>query len=260
MNQQHLSVSALPAFSDNYIWLLNTGAGACALVDPGDADVVIDHLDREGLELDSILVTHHHPDHIGGIASLLKHWPATVWGPADDRISLRHRTVGQGDRVELDRLDLAFEVLSVPGHTRSHIAYFGHGKLFSGDTLFSAGCGRLFEGTPDQMQASLDKLAALPGSTEVYCAHEYTQANVAFALAVEPESEPLCEFAQWVDRRRASGEATIPSTLERERAINPFLRSREPRVVARAREIEAQAQPGATTLGVIRRWKDRFTG
>jgi hydroxyacylglutathione hydrolase len=255
-----LSVSAIRAFNDNYIWLLTRDSRSCAVVDPGDAGPVIEALEQRGLELDTILVTHHHPDHVGGIPELLQRWPANVIGPDDDRIRRRSLTVSENDRVELDRMNLTFEVLEVPGHTRSHIAYVGHGCLFPGDTLFSAGCGRLFEGTPAQMQNSLDKLARLPDETRVFCAHEYTRSNCMFALAVEPENLALQAFARWVDDQRSRDQPTVPSTMGHEREVNPFLRTREPSIVGRARTIDPAAEPGASTLAVIRQWKDRFSG
>jgi hydroxyacylglutathione hydrolase len=261
MQPSSLTVTAIPAFSDNYIWLLRTGGLVCAVVDPGDGREVIDRLEKDGFELDTILITHHHPDHIGGVPTLLRRWPeARVIGPEDQRISPPHRVVREGDVVSLKALGLDFEVVEVPGHTSTHIAYHGHGVLFPGDTLFSVGCGRLFEGTPEQMQVSLDKLAELPGDTEVYCAHEYTRANCRFALAVEPENGDLREFCSWVDGQRRQGHPTLPSTIELERACNPFMRTREAAVIASARKIDAEATAGASTMAVIRAWKDRFQG
>jgi hydroxyacylglutathione hydrolase len=253
-----LKVSPIPAFNDNYIWLLETTGQSCAVVDPGEPEPVIEALDQRGLQLDAILVTHHHADHIGGIPTLLKRWPAQVIGPDDPRVGRCDRVVEEGGVAELSTLGLRFKVIEVPGHTRSHIAYFGHGALFCGDTLFSVGCGRLFEGTPEQMQSSLDKLAHLPPDTKVYCAHEYTQSNCTFALAVEPENHELRKLAKWVDARRKEGAMTLPTTLGRECAVNPFLRTREPSVMAAARRLEQDVRAGASTLAVIRAWKDRF--
>jgi len=176
-NMPEVTVTAIPAFSDNYIWLVTTGGETCAVVDPGDAEPVLRALNREALQLSSILLTHHHPDHTGGVAELVKVSGAAVYGPHDPRIPGQTRSFSEGERVELEDLGLSFGVLEVPGHTSTHIAFFGHGCLFCGDTLFSVGCGRLFEGTAGQMQESLDKLAALPPDTRVYCAHEYTLSN-----------------------------------------------------------------------------------
>ena len=258
MQKRPLTVTPIRAFHDNYIWLLSTGGNRCAVVDPGDGEVVASHLKTHRLELDTILITHHHPDHIGGVAHLVSLWQPEVIGPEDQRISNRNTTVRESDTVHLNRLGLRFDVIDVPGHTRTHIAFFGHGCLFPGDTLFSAGCGRLFEGTAEQMQSSLDKLAALPAATRIYCAHEYTQSNCEFALAVEPENAALIEYSAWVNERRAADQPTLPSTIEKERACNPFLRTREALVVDCARELDPTVQAGATTMGVIRAWKDRF--
>src|SRR5271167_2384413 len=186
----HLNVRPVRAFSDNYIWLIESPRAPAQVVavDPGDAAPVIAELQRSGSSLAAILLTHHHPDHIGGVPALLRHGAVPVIGPDDARIAQRTRTVRDGERCDLPDLGLSFEILQVPGHTLSHIAFWGHGALFCGDTLFSAGCGRLFEGTPTQMNASLNKLRALPSATAVYCGHEYTAANLKFALAVEPEN------------------------------------------------------------------------
>ena len=253
-----VSVTAIPAFRDNYIWLLSTGGAECAVVDPGDAEPVLSALRQKELELSCILLTHHHADHIGGVQRLVSECGAFVAGPHDPRIPAQDRRLGEGDTVELPALGLAFEVIEVPGHTSTHIAYYGHGCLFCGDTLFSVGCGRLFEGTPEQMQASLDKLAALPAATQVFCAHEYTLANCDFALEVEPDNEALRKRASAVEAARAVGRMTLPSHLGEELAVNPFLRSREPGVVRAARRRNPEVQPGASTLAEIRAWKDAF--
>lgn len=253
-----IEIHAIPAFTDNYIWLLHTGGKHCAVVDPGDAEPVRAMLRQTGLQLSTILITHHHADHIGGVAGLAEEWKPWLVGPADSRIPGLHRIVGQDDEVELTELGLRFRVLEVPGHTRSHIAYYGHDSLFCGDTLFSVGCGRLFEGTPEQMQVSLDKLAALPADTRVYCAHEYTQANCRFALEVEPDNPALQEKARQVDKARSAGAITLPSRLGDELAVNPFLRTRESPVIQAAQRRDSGATPGVDTLRVIRGWKDSW--
>jgi hydroxyacylglutathione hydrolase len=253
-----LSITAIQAFSDNYIWLLTAGGEFCAVVDPGDEEPVLDVLKKQGLKLRYILLTHHHPDHVGGVPQLLEHYDASVFGPADQRLPFVSHVCRQGDQVELGALGVEFQVLEVPAHTRSHIAYHGHDALFCGDTLFSVGCGRLFEGTPADMQASLDKLAALPTDTRVYCAHEYTLANCKFALAVEPDNPSLQARASEVERLRAANQITLPSILRDEMATNPFLRTREMSVVKSARQIDPEAAPGTSTMAVIRNWKDRF--
>lgn len=253
-----INVTAIPAFSDNYIWLISTGGDECAVVDPGDAGPVLATLKREALQLDCILLTHHHADHIGGVAELVASSGATVFGPHDSRIPGQTRSFAEGERVDLEALHLSFEVIEVPGHTSTHIAYYGHGCLFCGDTLFSVGCGRLFEGSPEQMQQSLDKLAALPPETRVFCAHEYTLSNCDFAREVEPGNRALAKRASAVEAARAAGRSTVPSTLAEELAVNPFLRSREPSVVRAARKRNPNVTPGASTLAEIRAWKDAF--
>jgi len=253
-----VTVTAIPAFSDNYIWLLSTRGDECAVVDPGDAEPVLRALGRDALRLTSILLTHHHADHIGGVARLTAETGARVFGPHDQRIPGQYHRLRQGERVALPGPKLSFEVIEVPGHTSTHIAYFGHGCLFCGDTLFSVGCGRLFEGSPEQMQDSLDKLAALPAETRVYCGHEYTLANCDFALEVEPENRALQQRASAAEAARASGRITLPSTLGEELSVNPFLRSRQPAVVRAAQQRVPGATPGASTLAAIRAWKDVF--
>ena len=256
-NQAALSVHAIPAFSDNYIWLLHRGGNACAVVDPGESEPVIKMLEENGLDLKYILLTHHHFDHIGGAKSLLDRYPlARAFGPDDRRIDFASQACREGERVLLPEIDLELEVIEVPAHTRSHIAFHGDGILFSGDTLFSVGCGRLFEGTADQMQAAMDKLAALPPQTRIYCGHEYTLSNCEFARKVEPDNETLAAKMARTRKLREEDQVTLPATLEEELAVNPFMRTRQPAVVAAAQNIDPAAQPGASVLGVIRRWKD----
>ena len=258
MPSDKINITAIPAFDDNYIWLLSAGGKACAVVDPGDADPVLEVLERLGLNLSYILLTHHHHDHTGGVQELLERYDATVFGPADARIPFVHKVCREGDEVQLADLNVNFKVLEVPAHTRSHIAFFAGDILFCGDTLFSLGCGRFFEGTASDMQKSLDKLAALPADTKVYCAHEYTQANCAFALTVDPANAALQTRALEVDRLRAAGKITLPSRLGDELAANPFLRTRADSVVVAARKFDPDATPGIATMAIIRSWKDRF--
>lgn len=258
MQGNKLHITAIPAFGDNYIWLLTAGGKACAVVDPGDEDPVLEVLQQRGLDLRYILLTHHHYDHTGGVNGLLDQYKATVFGPDDDRMPFAKHVCRDGDQIQLPELDVAFRVLEVPAHTRSHIAYYGENAVFSGDTLFSLGCGRFFEGTATDMQKSLDKLAALPAETLNYCAHEYTQANCAFALEVEPANTALQARAREIDRLRSEGKITLPTSLGEELAANPFLRTRESSVVEAARKLNPEASAGTSTMAVIRAWKDRF--
>jgi len=256
-----LTVTPIRAFADNYLWLVHgrTDTARAAVVDPGDAAAVLRALDETGLVLDAILVTHHHPDHIGGVAELVDRTGAQVFGPARERMPVPCTAVSGGGRVELARLGLAFEVLDVPGHTAGHVAYHGHGAVFCGDTLFSAGCGRLFEGTPEQMLASLDALAALPDDTRVYCAHEYTLANLRFATTVEPENGELLAWQAKASSLRERDQPTLPTTIGFERRINPFLRSRTPAVRRSAEAHAGGPLPGPVAVfAEIRRWKDGF--
>ncbi|MGY1459171.1 hydroxyacylglutathione hydrolase [Luteimonas sp. A534] len=250
---------ALPAFADNYIWVLPPGDGRGAIVvDPGDAAPVLAAADAGGWRPHAVLLTHHHDDHIGGVAALRTRWPdLVVVAPGDERIPLASRRVGDGDRFEV--AGHAFEVLAVPGHTVSHIAFHGHGLLFCGDTLFSLGCGRLFEGTPAQMLASLDRLAALPGDTLVCCGHEYTQSNAAFARAVDPDNPALARRSEEVAALRDDSLPTLPVTLDLERACNPFLRVDAPAIrVAVAAWSGDDGLSRVGTFAALRRWKNGF--
>src|SRR3954451_18586759 len=220
----------ISAFKDNYVWTLRNERHA-AVVDPGEARPVLEYLAREKLELAAILATHHHPDHVGGIAELVRHYRVPVFGPKNEPIATLTHPVSEGDRISVPELAMQFEVLDIPGHTRAHIAYYGAGALFCGDTLFACGCGRLFEGTAQQMYTSLQKLAALPDDTKVYCGHEYTLANIGFAKSVEPSNAALSAREGRDRDKRAAGRPTLPSTLGEEKATNPFLRCRESAVV-----------------------------
>jgi hydroxyacylglutathione hydrolase len=260
-----LNIRPINAFQDNYHWLLvDSATGQAAVVDPGDAEPVLAYLAQQGLQLTAILITHHHADHIGGVGTLLAKWgPLPVYGPQTPRIPQVNQPVQEGAAVTV--LGQTFDVLEVPGHTLEHIAYVSreslqHGRaLFCGDTLFAAGCGRMFEGTPPMMQGSLQKLAALPADTLVYCAHEYTMSNLRFANAVMPNNAALHERQSRDAAKRERGEPTVPSTLAIELATNPFLRCTEPDVVAAAAGVETlQQHDPATIFGVLRRWKDRF--
>jgi len=253
-----LEIVPLPAFQDNYIWTLRQG-GLAAVVDPGEARPVKEYLAREGLRLVAILATHHHPDHVGGIAELVAERKVPVFGPKGEPIPAMTHPVGQDDKVEIAELAATFSVLEIPGHTRAHVAYYGLGSLFCGDTLFACGCGRVFEGTPAQMLQSLTKLAALPDETKVYCGHEYTLANIRFARAVDPENTMLAAREARASKQRAAGLPTLPSTLGEERATNPFLRCAEPAVVESANKyLGARASDPVRVFAAIREWKNKF--
>jgi len=251
-------VVPLRAFADNYIWTIRDG-NCAAVVDPGDAQPVIDYLDREKLKLVAILNTHHHADHVGGNAALLARTPVPVFGPRDERIPEVSMRLADGQRFRLPHFDVEFETLEIPGHTRSHIAFFGGGMLFCGDTLFAAGCGRLFEGTPRQMHDSLTRLSRLPDDTRVYCGHEYTLSNIKFARAAEPDNVQLPALETRMQALRDAGEPTLPSTIAQEKATNPFVRVAARGVIqsASARAGKSLSDP-VSVLGEIRDWKNNF--
>jgi hydroxyacylglutathione hydrolase len=251
------TVSRIQAFKDNYIWLLHSGSTA-VVVDPGAAQPVLDVLKRENLSLVSILITHHHDDHQGGVVGLLAHYPAEVFGPAQEFITGITQPLQGGETIRIGALKVDFQVLAVPGHTRGHLAYYGAGSLFCGDTLFGAGCGRLFEGTAAQMADSLARLAALPDDTAVYCAHEYTEANLRFARAVEPNNPQVQNRSRQVAAARAKGLPTVPSTLALEKASNPFLRCQENEVIASAQGRRAEVQNAVEVFTVLREWRNSF--
>lgn len=247
----------LPAFKDNYIWTLRDARHA-AVVDPGEARPVQEYLARESLELVAILATHHHPDHTGGIAELVAAKRVPVFGPKGEPIPDLTNPVGTGDTATIPSLSATFSVIEIPGHTRAHVAYYGAGSLFCGDTLFACGCGRVFEGTPAQMYDSLQKLAALPDETKVYCGHEYTLANIEFARKVDPANAALQAREQRSRALRQAGKPTLPSTLGEERATNPFLRCLEPAVIDSANNyLGARISDPVRVFAAIREWKNR---
>ena len=252
----------LPAFTDNYIWMLHNARQAI-VVDPGDATPVLQTLQAQGLQLQAILVTHHHADHVGGVDALRTATGAQVYGPARERIPEPLVRLAQGDTV--NALGLQFQVIDVPGHTAGHVAYYcpdmdGAPLLFCGDTLFSGGCGRLFEGTPAQMLDSLDRLAALPGNTRVCCTHEYTLSNLKFARAVEPGNAALLHYSSQCEALRAQNQPTLPSQMALERDINPFLRVRQSPVAQAAQGYDAQVSldDAVAVLAALRQWKNEF--
>lgn len=259
-----LLVDAIHAFNDNYIWLVTNPSygNQCLVVDPGDPEVVEATLKQKQLELSGILITHHHYDHTGGIAELTRTRDIPVYGPVNPAISGITHPLQDGDNVTL--LGTQFQVMSTPGHTLDHIVYFAQPEdrdpvLFCGDTLFSAGCGRLFEGSAQQMQLSLNRLNRLPKNTEVYCAHEYTLSNLMFAQAVEPDNADIKQRIHEVEALRSNSQRSIPSRIALEQKINPFLRTTTPEVIqaALARSGESSLNEDEV-LGVIRQWKDNF--
>ncbi|MGH1374546.1 MAG: hydroxyacylglutathione hydrolase [Cellvibrionaceae bacterium] len=256
-----LNVIAVPAFQDNYLWLLHAeGCRDCYVVDPGDAKVIEAALESHNLELAGVLLTHHHWDHTGGVEALTEVRSIPVYGPNSPNIPQVTHALAEGDQVSLSG-GLNFTVLEVPGHTLDHIAYFNpeNPALFCGDALFAGGCGRMFEGTAPQMQASLAKMADLPSKTQIYCAHEYTQANLRFALAVEPENQFLVQRAAQTDRARSAGQSTVPSELGVELQTNPFLRWAAADVIAAAStQANRSLSNPEDVFGALRSWKDNF--
>jgi hydroxyacylglutathione hydrolase len=255
------TIIPVPAFTDNYIWMVRKD-GAAAVVDPGDAAPVLAWLEREGVTLSAIVNTHHHGDHVGGNEALLARFAVPVFGPAGERIPGRTQALREGDEIDVPGVDLHLRVLDVPGHTAGHIAYVGAADgpiLFCGDTLFAGGCGRLFEGTAAQMWSSLSKLAALAPVTRAYCAHEYTLANLRFAQAVEPGNAALAARIVRDTATRERGAPTVPSTIADERATNPFLRARVPAVRAAAEAHAGRAlADDVATFAALREWKNGF--
>ena len=255
-----MNLIPLPAFNDNYIWMLHDGQAA-VVVDPGDAEAVFEALQHHGLKLQAILVTHHHGDHTAGVSALRAATGAAVYGPHKERMPEPLTRLADGDTVQA--LGLTFAVLEVPGHTAGHIAYVVRPPgqdpiLFCGDTLFSAGCGRLFEGTPAQMLQSLSRLAALPDATRVCCAHEYTASGLVFARTVEPENQALISYQVQVSQLREQNLPTLPSSIGLEKAINPFLRTHIDAVITRIRQLDASACDPVSTFAALRTWKNQF--
>ncbi len=253
-----LAIHAVPAFKDNYIWMLEAGGRAVA-VDPGDAAPVERFLEERALKLSAVLATHHHQDHVGGLRALARHWKCPTFGPAREEVAGLDHRLAEGDRIRVPGIEVDLDTFDIPGHTAGHIALFGAGSVFCGDTLFACGCGRLFEGTPAQMVDSLGKLARLPDATRVYCGHEYTLANIRFAEAVEPGNRELAARGVREAAKRERAEPTLPSTVGDERATNPFLRCDEPEIIASAERRAGRRLAGAVEVfATLRDWKNNF--
>ena len=251
-----LVIQPIEAFSDNYIWLLTRGDQAF-VVDPGDAGPVLERLEIDNLKLQGILITHHHFDHIGGVEALVSHTGCRVWGPKNTKMPFIDTILGEGKAVDV--LGTQFDVMEIPGHTLDHIAYVGGGAVFCGDTLFVGGCGRVFEGTLPMMRLSLARLRDLPGETRVYCAHEYTLANLAFAQTVAPQDDAILARTTECQEMRSMGLPTVPSSIERERSSNPFMRWDDP-VIRDALTLHGRNIPedGDIVFAELRQWKDNY--
>ncbi len=253
-----LHIVPVRAFTDNYIWVIHDGRHA-AVIDPGDAAPALDFLQRENLQLIAILNTHHHNDHVGGNATLLQEFSVPVYGPMHESIPTLTQHLREPDNIQLAEFQLSLGVLDIPGHTAGHIAYYGANLLFCGDTLFACGCGRLFEGTAQQMYASLQKLAELPDETRVYCGHEYTLANIRFAREVEPNNQMLIELEAATEKLREQNIPTLPSSLAVEKATNPFLRCDQPEVIQSASKyLGKPLSDPVSVFAAIRNWKNDF--
>lgn len=253
-----INIFPVPAFKDNYIWILHRlDTPYVAIVDPGDAKPVLEMLDKTGHQPVAILITHHHADHTGGIRKLIEHYQLPVYGPSNEGIANLTHNVAEGDHIRLQKLECQLDVMEVPGHTNGHIAYYMEGALFCGDTLFTGGCGRLFEGTPEQMYGSLEKIAALPATTQIYCAHEYTEQNLTFAKVVEPDNPDLLARIEDTHKKRERNQPTVPSSLALELATNPFLRCDLANVTEAAEKFALKSlNSGVDTFSIVRHWKD----
>lgn len=250
-----LTVTGIPSLNDNYIWLVQDNAKRCVVIDPGEASPLLQYLQDNALSLEAILLTHHHHDHTGGVASLQSRYPQVQIFGADPKKANNSAPFSFISPINL--LGYDFHILSIPGHTLDHVAFYVNDLLFCGDTLFSAGCGRMFEGQPQQFFDSLQKLANLPDQTQVFCAHEYTLANLQFALAVEPDNEMLHQTIAWATAQRSQNLPTLPSTIGKEKMINPFMRCHLSRVKQSVQDT-AMDDSTVATFAALRKWKDNF--
>jgi len=255
-----VNVLTIPSFNDNYIWLIKDSQSQhCVVVDPGDATPVLEMIESQSLILDAILLTHKHYDHIDGVAALLAALGDDINIFSKDRLFPESTQVVEGQGIHCFESRLVLEVMEVPGHTLDHIVFYNEQMLFSGDTLFSGGCGRVFEGTHAQMFTALSRLAELPDTTKIYCAHEYTTSNLAFAYAIEPKNKALLEYMQVVAKKRQQGLATIPTNIKTEKAINPFLRCHEQDLINHLQnKLSIELNPGIKTFSALRGYKDNF--
>lgn len=255
-----LKITAVPAFKDNYIWVIQAhGSKYCAIVDPGEAEPVVEFLQKRQLRPIAILITHHHWDHTNGIKLLLQRYDIPVYGPAPENVPHGNNPLKGGEQLPLTELNLDLKVLAIPGHTKDHLAYYGDGIVLTGDTLFTAGCGRVFEGTIPMMYASLAELAALPAETLVYCGHEYTANNLKFAAAVEPNNPEIQARIQYTNWQREQGLPTVPASLATELATNPFLRCKKNTVFSAAERFSGQKPSDSIEVfSILRHWKDNF--
>jgi hydroxyacylglutathione hydrolase len=252
------TITPILAFSDNYIWCIELANQQCMIVDPGQATPVLRVLSERALELTAILITHHHFDHVGGVADILRYKKVPVYGPEGNINTLTH-PVSDKSLLSFPTQGIQFKVFAIPGHTLDHVAYYGCGAVFCGDTLFTAGCGKIFEGTPKQMYQSLTTLAELPDDTLIYCGHEYTENNLKFATTVEPNNPDICSRIQDTQQKRQSNQPTVPATLSLEKKTNPFLRCQQATVIqAACHYAERELNNPVDVLLTLREWKNNF--